>query len=331
MTEGNPRGTRPEGGSGMTKGNPIRIGTRKSPLAMAQAEWIADRIKRQDPSSAVELVGIVTEGDRASESRGKWKGGKGIFVKALDDALLKKTIDLAVHSAKDVPTALPAGLSVAAIPVREDVGDLLVSREGWTIQSMPLGTRVGTSALRRAAQMCFIRPDIEIIPIRGNVQTRLGKIGAGCDAAIVAAAGVNRLGGMKGVLGKMDLKGVRLDPAEFLPAPGQAALMVVSRKEDVKQFSFLTDPATASAVRAERALVEFLGADCSWPIGAWARMESGRECVLDAAIFSVEGKLRVRESAKGTNGEEMARELAGRLLEKGGKKILDWNMRRQEP
>ncbi len=313
--------------------NSVRIGTRKSPLAMAQAAWIADRIKKNDPAITVELVGIVTEGDQASVSRGEWKGGKGIFVKALDDALLKKTIDLAVHSAKDVPTALPAGLSIAAIPSREDVGDLLVSREGWTLQSMPDGTRVGTSALRRVAQLCFIRPDVNIISIRGNVETRLGKIGAdggAADAVIVAAAGINRLGGAKAVLGKIGLKGTRLDPAEFLPAPGQAALMAVSRKEDEKLFSFLTDPSTAAAVRAERALVEFLGADCSWPIGAWARIEPDQTCILDAAIFSIEGKLRVREFTRGTAGEEMARALAKQLLEKGGEKILDWNRGRQE-
>lgn len=302
----------------------VRIGTRKSPLAMAQALLIADLLRDRGISS--EVVGIVTEGDRSAAKKTgtqkKLPGGKGVFVKALDDALLKKKIDLAVHSAKDVPSEIPAGLAIAAVPPREDTADLLVSRAGWNLATIPPGVQVGTASLRRSAQLKFIRPDVEILAIRGNVETRLAKIGKECDAALVAAAGIRRLGG-DSVLKRLGLKSERLDPSEFLPAPGQGALMIMSRHEDAPDFSGLNDPATATAVEMERALVKSLGADCSWPVGV--RIESGSQWSVEAAIFSVEGKLRVRDRLTGPPVAETAKQLAQQLLEKGGKKILEWN------
>lgn len=316
--------------------NPVRIGTRKSPLAMAQAEWIADRVRHGPTPARVELVGIVTEGDHAGLKSGgaaeKWKGGKGIFVKALDDALLQQTIDLAVHSAKDVPSAIPPGLTVAAVPVREEVGDLLISHDGWSIKSVPTGAKVGTSSLRRAAQILFYRPDVKIVHIRGNVETRISKLlgdSAGYDAILLATAGINRIGGIAKVVEPAGLKARRCDPAEFLPAPGQGALMVISRAADAAGFSFLSDPQTAAALGTERALVEFLGADCSWPVAAWATVEPDGMNTLDAAIFSTDGKLRVREKRSGPDGLALARKLAQALLDKGGKKILEWNAEKQ--
>lgn len=307
----------------------FRLGTRKSPLAMAQAGWVADRIRQGGVE--VELAGIVTEGDRAKTQK---TGGKGIFVKAIDEALLKKKIDLAVHSAKDVPAELTKGLVMAAIPVREDVADVLVSAKGWSLSSLPQGAKVGTSSLRRAAQLRFFRPDIHVIPVRGNVETRLAKIG-GCDAILLAAAGIHRLGGIdkiveRGRAGPCGLKISRLDPSEFLPAPGQGALMVVCRKEDRSKFSDLSDPATLAALEMERALVTYLGADCSWPLGVLVKQGSDGMCSMTAAIFSLEGKLRVHEGLTGAKSVETAKKLAAKLLKKGGSKILEWNRRIQE-
>lgn len=312
----------------------VRIGARKSPLAMAQAAWIAQLFKKNGPrGTEVELVGIVTEGDRVAARKGlpssKW-GGKGLFVKALDTALLKHKIDLAIHSAKDVPGKLTEGLSAAAIPAREDPADLLVSRSGWTLESLPKGARVGTSSLRRSSQLLFIRPDVEIVPIRGNVETRLAKVGE-CDAVMLAAAGINRLGGARAVMNPRDLHAVRLDPREFLPAPGQGAIMAVARLGDEDGFGFLQDPQAAAAVILERSLVDHLGADCNWPLGARSEKSSNGEWCLEAAIFSIEGKLRVRDSVSGSPDETLARRLADRLLKKGGEKILEWNRRRMGP
>lgn len=310
--------------------NVIRIGTRKSPLAMAQAGWVANLIKKRSRRD-VELVGIVTEGDQAADQPLRAGGGKGVFVKALDDALLAHTIDLAVHSAKDVPAVLPTGLTIAAIPAREDAGDLLVSAAGWTLETLPTGAQVGTSSLRRSAQLQFCRPDVDVVHLRGNVETRLTKAAGRhassppYDAILLAAAGVNRLGGADKAVRPLGLSAVRLDPSEFLPAPGQGALMIVARSEHESNFSFLTDPTTALAVLTERSLVECLGADCNWPLGALAQADPKGGCTLDAAIFSLEGKLRVRDRTTGPGGAEMAKTLAQRLLEKGGKKILDWN------
>lgn len=310
----------------------IRVGTRKSPLAMAQAEWAANLIRKNKKFSAgkeVKLTGIVTEGDEVARAL---KGGKGIFVKALDDALLKNKIDVAVHSAKDVPTRLTNGLAITAILAREDVADLLISREGWTLDTIPEGCRVGTSSLRRSAQILFYRPDINIVPVRGNVGTRLSKtLGGkdGCDAVVIAAAGVNRLGGVAMVVESMGLKSHRLDPSLFLPAPAQAALMMVVRTEDEDRFSFLSDGPTLTAVRMERELVASLGADCGWPLGALAMSISPALWSLEAAIFSVDGKMRVRDRVTGQAPTDMAGDLAGRLLAKGGKKILEWNRERE--
>ncbi|MBI4178114.1 hydroxymethylbilane synthase [bacterium] len=310
----------------------LRLGTRKSPLALAQAGWVADRLR--STGIDVELVGIVTEGDKLGETQVAMpKGsGKGIFVKAIDESLLKKKVDLAVHSAKDVPADLPDGLEIAAVPEREDAADLLVSRDGWSLASLPPASRVGTSSLRRAAQLRFLRPDVDVVPLRGNVETRLAKIGkgpdaAGCDAALLAAAGIHRLSAAAPVLEKMNLKSTRANPEEFLPAAGQGALLIVSRAEDAGRFSVLTDPETRTAVRLERALVRRLGADCSWPVGVHVRKNGAGSWSIHAAIFSIEGKMRVREILTGPAEDSTAEHLADQLMQKGGDKILAWNRR----
>ncbi len=255
----------------------IRIGTRKSPLAMAQSGWVAEEIRRKSGGRMrAELCGIVTEGDRiggADETPlPKWSGGKGVFIKAIDEALLAGAVDMAVHSAKDVPARLADGVAAAAVPMREDPADVLVSREGWTIETAPDGARIGTSSLRRAAQIGFHRPGLSIVSVRGNVETRLGKVGGACDAVVLAAAGIRRLGG--DVPGTMGLCAARLDPAVFLPAPGQGILFLVTRAGREPEFDFLNDADSARALALEREVVRALGADCNWPLGAWARPDA---------------------------------------------------------
>lgn len=311
----------------------IKIGTRKSPLAMAQSRWVADRMgAAKNGAMAAELIGIVTEGDKEDWRKDGLKqlaDGKGIFVKALDEALLARKIDAAVHSAKDVPAEMTPGVEIAAVPEREDVADLLVSVEGFDLESLPRNSKVGTSSLRRAAMLRFIRPDIEIVNIRGNVETRLSRISgpaAVCSAVILAAAGIRRLGGEDTVLKSRNLNAARLDPSIFLPAPAQGALMIVSRKADVSDFAFISDPDSETAVRIERQVVARLGADCSWPLGAWARRRTdSREWILDAAILSSDGKLRVRDSISGESPDSIADVMVERLIAKGGKKIIEVN------
>lgn len=287
---------------------------------MAQATYISGRIRQQDADAHVELVGIVTDGDR-----GIMEDGKGAFVKAVDEALLDGRIDLAVHSAKDVPAQISAGLVIAAVPTREDPADLLVSPEGWSMENIPPGIRIGTSSVRRQAQFLYHRSDVNMVSIRGNVDTRLSKIEKGiCDAVIVAAAGINRLGGVEKMLAPRGLRGHRFDPSVFLPAPTQGALMLISMEKMAPDFSFLSDPATEVCLRAERRFVETLGADCQWPVGGHLTKE-GNTWTFHAALFSCEGKLCVCERMSGENPDELAAESARRILDKGGRKILQWN------
>ncbi len=290
---------------------------------MAQAAEVSRRIRMAAPAEPVELVGILTEGDRENQPM----GGKGMFVKAIDEAVLSGRADLAAHSAKDVPVEIPEGLAIAAVLPRETVSDLIVSRDGWSLDTLPSQTSVATSALRRASQLKFLRPDVLVSPVRGNIETRLDKIENGA-AALLAAAGINRLGGPAAVLTPRALRGVLLDPLEFLPAPAQGAILIISRVSDAARFSFLNHPDSAAAVRLERQLVSHLGADCSWPVGAWARPLAGGELSLTGAIFSINGKLRVREELTGLPDSDLPKRLADRLLDMGGRKILEWNRRK---
>lgn len=272
---------------------PLRLGTRRSPLAVAQAEECRARLCAAHgwSADAVELVPVTASGDKIQDRPLAEIGGKALWTKELDAWLLAGEIDFAVHSAKDVETLRPAGITIAAVLPREDVADVLVGAA--SIVALPQGARVGTSAPRRAAQLLHARPDCSVVSFRGNVATRLARLAAGeAEATLLAAAGLNRLGETG--------TGHRLDPEAWLPAPGQGAIAVECRAHDRVTADLLAaiDHAPSHvAVRAERALLAALGGNCHSPIAALTCIEGG-ELVLRAALFSPDGAERVEASLR---------------------------------
>jgi hydroxymethylbilane synthase len=306
---------------------PLRIGTRGSALALWQANFIAEALQRLHGVTA-ELIRIRTSGDRmqsapvaqVNEQIGSESGTKGIFIKELEEALLAGSVDLAVHSMKDVPTETPPGLSFPAITRREDPRDCLISRAGRTLKTLPSGARIGTSSLRRQAQIRHYRPDLQAADLRGNVDTRLKKLDAGeFDAIVVAMAGVNRLGAASRV--------TQVLSAEImLPAIGQGALGIETRADDRTTSEFvaaLDDVETRTCVTAERALLEELQGGCQVPLGAWARL-MGEELFIEAAVFSPDGHEFVRREERGLPNDAagVGKRLGRTLIESGADKIL---------
>jgi hydroxymethylbilane synthase len=320
--------------SALTSTDVLRVGTRRSALAMAQASGVAEALRAR--GREVELVGVTTEGDRSARAGTPLAdaGGMGVFVAELRLRLLAGDVDLVVHSLKDLPTAPADGLVIAAIPPREDPRDALVSGDGRSLADLPSGARVGTGSPRRAAQLRAARPDLDVQPLRGNVDTRLRKVAEGeFDAIVVAAAGLARLG-------RLAEASELLDPASMLPAPGQGALAVECRAADLEAqsplsqaISSLDDGATRAAVTAERALLAELEAGCTAPVGALARVESGSDDVngdavnlhLVAAVVSVDGATAIRRSGSGPVAQplELGRRLAAELLAAGAAGIVD--------
>ena len=251
--------------------NPLRIGTRASSLAMAQTNEVVERLRASSPSLNVELVTVRTQAD-ASPNASLAGLGRGMFVKELEDALLRKEIDIAVHSLKDLPTAMPQGLAIAAICERADPRDVLVNRWKCSLADLPSGARIGTSSPRRAAQLLAVRPDLEVLPIRGNVETRLGKTkGDDYDGAVLAAAGMDRLG-------LQDEVAERLLQRQFVPAPGQGALAIQIRASEdavAELVAPLEHSHTRQEVTAERHLLELLGGGCQLPMGAYGKLMDG--------------------------------------------------------
>jgi hydroxymethylbilane synthase len=302
---------------------PIRLGTRRSALALAQSRSVADAITTST-GRRVELVEITTYGDRSSEALATI-GGTGVFVSALRDALLDGDIDLAVHSYKDLPTKPAEGLVVAAVPVREDARDVLVARNNWTLADLAPGSRIGTGSPRRMAQLRALGYGLDVEPIRGNVDTRLRKVAEGeVDAVVLAYAGLSRLGRLGEVTEV-------LDPLQMLPAPAQGALAVECRLEDpvtIELLSDLDDTPSRAAVTAERALLATLEAGCSAPVGALAEIAEGDEGVpeiyLRGVVVSVDGSTSVRLSTTGSLGdaEAIGRRLAADLLAEGASDVM---------
>ncbi len=268
---------------------PLRLGTRRSPLAMAQAEEARDRLCAAHPGLAVEIVPVLASGDKVLDRPLAEIGGKALWTKELDAWLLAGEIDFAVHSAKDVETLRPAEIAIAAVLPRADVRDVLLGVD--SIEALPPGARIGTSAPRRAAQALHFRPDCQIVSFRGNVATRLGKLEAGeADATLLAAAGLERLG-------QSDL-GVALDPAVWLPAPGQGCIAIECRAGDAKTAGLLAaidHQPSHLALLAERTLLAALGGNCHSPIAALTE-HRGTELLLHAALFSPDGAERVAAS-----------------------------------
>jgi hydroxymethylbilane synthase len=305
----------------------IIIGTRGSKLALWQAEWIKSELERLYPGLVVELSRIKTTGDRILDAPLAMIGGKGLFVKEIEDALLEGAADIAVHSIKDVPTAFPAGLHLPVICRREDPRDALISNQQSAVSSfkdLRRGAVVGTSSLRRSCQLLNARPDLKIEQLRGNLDTRLRKLDEGLfDAIILAAAGVKRLG-WTGRISEILGTGI------CLPAIGQGAIGIECRTDDQinKLIAPLNDAATSVCVRTERAFLGKLEGGCQVPIAAYARLTPGpgsEMLVMEGLVGSLSGDVIIREKIEGPAGEAEALgiRLAEKILARGGKKILD--------
>ena len=297
--------------------NPLRLGTRRSPLAMAQAHEARDRMAAAHPGLGMEIVPVLASGDRIQDRPLAEIGGKALWTKELDAWLLTGEIDFAVHSAKDVETIRPDGITIAAVLPREDVRDVLIGAA--TINALPQGARVGTSAPRRAAQLLHARPDCRIVPFRGNVATRLARLAADeADATLLAAAGLNRLG--------QTGTGHPLPADQWLPSPGQGAIAIECRTDDAATRALLAaiDHApTRAALMAERALLAALGGNCHSPIAALTTAD-GDELILRAVLFSPDGAERVEGTARFAAGDTAGpAQLAHDLLSRAVPAIAD--------
>jgi len=298
----------------------IRIGTRGSALALWQAEWVKTQLQNCWSSLTIDLVIIKTSGDKIQDVSLSTIGGKGLFVKEIEEALLANAIDLAVHSMKDVPGELPAGLTISAVPEREDPRDVLITNHGETLTELPTGTRVGTSSLRRQALLLALNPGLRVEMLRGNVDTRLRKQREGVvDAIVLAAAGLKRLG-------LTPEHSCVLDEQAFLPAIGQGALGIETRMEE--EVMSLVQPLhhrdTATAVHAERAFLQRMGGSCRTPLAAKGTV-SDEIVQLRALVASPDGKRVIRGEHSGPIGEaeQLGWALAEMLLAQGGKEILE--------
>lgn len=299
--------------------NKLRIGSRGSQLALWQANHIGAGLARIH-GAEWEIIIIKTSGDRLQQSSVPQIGLKGIFIKELEEALFDGRIDLAVHSMKDVPTDVPAGLAFPAITRREDVRDCLLSRSGAQLSQLPPGARVGTSSLRRRAQLLRVRPDLTVLEVRGNVDTRIRKMAQEeFDAIVLAKAGLDRLG-----LAAQITELLSCDLS--MPAVGQGALGIESRTADTEVVSLvgaLDDAETRVAITAERALLAELEGGCQLPLGAWGRIENG-QLVLDARVLSADGRecLSDRATGRAEAAEKIGRELGRKMLAAGADRLL---------
>lgn len=297
------------------------IGTRGSQLALWQAEWVQTRLQEIAPSVSVRLKRIRTSGDKILDVPLAKIGGKGLFVKEIEEALSRGDIDLAVHSMKDVPSVLPEGLAIACIPAREDARDALLTRDCVAFQDLPAGAKVGTSSLRRQAQLLAHRPDLNVVMLRGNVNTRLRKLQEGeFDAIVLAAAGLTRLGWTRHVT-------EYLPPALSLPAVGQGALGIESRADDTfvrELLDPINDHLTSIAVSAERAFLDRLEGGCQVPIAGHAVIED-QTVQFEGLVANVDGTQVIRDRIEGPveQAAPLGTALAERILDAGGKRILD--------
>ncbi len=298
----------------------LRLGTRKSKLALTQSNWVKKEIESRFPDVEVELVKVTTKGDKILDVPLAKVGGKGLFVKEIEEALLDGRIDFAVHSLKDVPTELPKGLEVSVFPEREDPRDALISKSGAGLKGLPEGARVGTSSLRRMAQLRAVRPDLTIENLRGNLDTRLKKLDEGqYDAILLAVAGLNRMG-------LADRITEIIAPELILPAIGQGALGIEFRTGDEETreiLSALNHEETSVRVRAERAFLARLEGGCQVPIGAFATLD-GDEIELEGFVADERGERLIRRKRRGkrSDPERVGDELGREILDAGGREIL---------
>lgn len=313
-----------------TRHPPLIIGARASALARWQTDWVMARLREAWPGLEIQMRCFTTTGDRLLDRPLPEIGGKGLFTEELEVALRQGRIDIAVHSLKDLPIDDAPGLMLGAISEREDARDVLISREGWTLSSLPQGARVGTSSLRRSAQLLAVRPDLTLLPLRGNVDTRVRKaLNGDYDAVVLAAAGVLRLG-----LGAHISEYLSFDV--MLPAPGQGALAVQCRAEDgatLELIRVIDHAPTRAAVTAERAFLQALGGGCSAPVAAFAHFPSplppspdgrgaGGEGHMTALVASPDGRRLIRVSGSNEDPIALGALLAGEALARGARELL---------
>jgi hydroxymethylbilane synthase len=302
-------------------GSTVTIGTRGSKLALWQANWVKDAIRAHHPDVPVELAVIKTRGDKILDVPLAKVGGKGLFVKEIEEALLDGRIDLAVHSMKDMPADIPEGLCIGAIPGREEPRDVLITRSGQPLDLMKTGSRVGTSSLRRSAQLLHVRPDLIIVPLRGNLDTRLKKLQSEpLDAIVLAAAGVRRLG-------LADRITQILDESVMLPAVGQGALCIETRDKDPRIASVvaaLDDLPTRKVVMGERAFLNRLEGGCQVPIAGHGHIDKNGYTIT-GLVCDVDGSHQIKQARTGpdTRSEQIGLELAEALLAEGAGEILE--------
>lgn len=288
---------------------------------MTQAHWVADRVKEKCPDIITEISVIKTRGDRMQNVSLASIGGKGVFVKEIEEALLRGDIAIAVHSMKDVPTELPEELEIGIVTEREDPRDVLISRENGKLEDLPTGARIGTGSLRRALQLRNLMPDVKVVSIRGNLDTRIKKLKTdNLDGVVVAAAGMKRMGWEESVS--------QFIPVEVMvPSPGQGALGIELRKDDEEIrdiVSFLNHSSSSIEVMAERAFLTQLGGGCQVPIAAFGKKQDD-ELILRGLVGSLDGRIIVDDEVRGSSNdwEELGKILAERISSRGGRAILD--------
>jgi hydroxymethylbilane synthase len=297
----------------------FRLGTRTSRLALQQAQWVKARLEGDHPGIEVRLVHIKTQGDKLDIPLFR-VGGKGLFVKEIEEALQRQEVDLAVHSGKDLPAAIPEDLALLAFPLREDPRDVLISRDGKKWAQMPRGGKIGTGSLRRRAQLLAMRPDLEIVPLRGNLDTRIQKIETlGLDGLVVAAAGLRRMGWEDRIT-------EYFAPEQILPAIGQGTLAIEGRRGDERTRLLvepLNSPDTAKCLGAERSFLARLGGGCQVPIAGWARLE-GDLIHLRGLVASPDGRSIIKGERIGPAEDylTLGQSLAEELLSRGAGEIL---------
>ncbi|PAF34252.1 hydroxymethylbilane synthase [Terribacillus saccharophilus] len=297
----------------------IIVGSRKSNLALTQTKWVIEQLKLTGAPYEFEIKKIETKGDKILDVTLSKVGGKGLFVKEIEQAMYDEEIDMAVHSMKDMPSELPVGLTIASVPVREDYRDALISKNNISLRELPEGAVVGTSSLRRASQILAIRPDIEIKPIRGNIDTRLKKLeNENFDAIVLAAAGLKRMGWGDEIVTEF------LETDLCLPAIGQGALAIECRDTDMELIELLAkinDSYTQQTVAAERTFLYLMNGSCQVPIAGVAHMEED-DVVLTALIASVDGKQVFKEEVRGTDPQEVGKLAAEKMQEQGAQDII---------
>jgi hydroxymethylbilane synthase len=299
----------------------LRLGTRGSKLAVAQAQWVREHVSARHPELHIELVTISTKGDKIRDRPLSTIGGKGLFVKEIEEAIQRNEIDVAVHSLKDVPAELPADLYIGVIPEREDPYDVIISKENISLEDLPEGSRIGTSSLRRAAQLLHYRPDLTIVPMRGNLDTRIRKLHSlDIQAIVVAAAGLKRMH-------LIDSVTEYLPPDLMLPAVAQGALGLELRRNDRKTrdiLTFLDHYSTRVAVEAERSFLRELKGGCQVPVAALGRFSDGA-ITMQGMVADIQGNVVFRDEASGPpeHADLLGASLARRLLDEGARGILE--------